>query len=121
VGLVVALAVAACGNKTPSSSYQPPGATSAGPGGQPANGTIVGIRGGLFVPPHLTQIAGHVVHFENFDPVPRQIVAISGAHFRSRVLQAGQVYDWTPTAPGTIHLKDALHPQVKGTITVVKL
>jgi hypothetical protein len=119
---LITAALAACGSKTPTSAYKPPGVTnSAGPAGQPASGTIVGIRGGLFVPPHLNQIAGHVIHFENFDPVPRQIVATSGAHFRSKVLQAGQVFDWTPTAPGTIHVEDALHPSVKGTVTVEKL
>lgn len=118
----MALALAACGSNTPTSAYKPPGVTnSAGPGGQPASGTVVGVRGGLFVPPHLTQIMGHVIHFENFDPVPRQIAASSGAHFRSKTLQAGGVFDYTPTRPGTIHVYDALHPSVKGVITVVKL
>jgi hypothetical protein len=118
--LAAAGALAACGSNTPTSAYKPPGVTSAGPGGQPASGTVVGLRGGLFVPPHLTQLVGHVIHFENFDPVPRQIVATSGAHFRSRVLQAGQVFDYAPTHAGTIHVQDALHPSVKGVITVEK-
>jgi plastocyanin len=113
---LAAAALAGCGKHTITSTVKPP--APAGPAGQPASGTLVGIRAGIFVPRHLIVIVGHKVQWENFDPIGRRIEATKGARFRSSVLQAGQVFSWTPHHVGKIRYRDGLHPHTVGTIVV---
>jgi plastocyanin len=118
--LVVAtlsLVVAGCGQHTITSTVKPQ--APAGQASQPATGTLVGIRAGIFVPSHLIVIVGHKVQWENFDPIGRQLEATAGARFRSAVLQPGQVFSWTPHHAGKIHYRDLLHPHTVGTIVVI--
>jgi plastocyanin len=94
--------------------------TSAGPGGQPASGTIVGIRAGQFIPARVVVLAGHPIHFENFGPQAHGVTALSGARFASGQLGAGQVFTWTPTRTGTVRYRDPAAPHAAGTIVVIQ-
>jgi plastocyanin len=114
--VAVALATAGCGQHTITSTVKPP--APSGQASQPATGTLVGIRAGMFVPSHLIVIVGHKVQWENFDPIRRQLEATAGARFRSAVLQPGQVFSWTPHHVGKIRYRDLLHPHTVGTIVV---
>jgi plastocyanin len=110
-----AIALSGCGQGSIKSNVGPPQAAASA---KPLSGTVVGIRRGSILPRHLVVIVGHLVQWKNFDPVGRQLVALAGARFHSKVIQTDEVFAWTPHHLGTIHYGDALHPGVTGTIVV---
>ena len=76
------------------------------------------VRSNAFSPSSLTVSSGDKVTFKNVDRSDHQIVADDGS-FASPILRANQ--SWTTaalTAAGTFRYHDALHPTLKGRLTV---
>ncbi len=121
--MLLTLATAAlgsgCGAQGSTSSAAGPRQLSAAPVHQPASGTVVGIRGGAFVPAHLIVLVGHPIQWENFEPSAQGVRSDSGARFRSPLLHTGQVFSWTPKHRGKITYRDARAPHVRGSIMVI--
>jgi plastocyanin len=78
--------------------------------------TIVITKGG-FTPRTTTLVFGSKVTWRNDDSSGHQVVANDGS-FASPVLGHGKTYSFTFTRSGTFHYHDALHPSLKGTITI---
>src|ERR1051326_1458056 len=82
--------------------------------GQAADATVT-IDNFTFDPPHLTVQVGTTVTWENRDDIPHTVVA-SAKQFRSQVLDTGERFSFTFTAPGTYQYFCSLHPHMTGTI-----
>jgi amicyanin len=70
-----------------------------------------------FSPAEITITAGETVTWVNRDDIPHNVVASNKA-FRSKVMDTDQEYSFTFTTPGTYEYFCALHPHMKGTVTV---
>ncbi len=79
--------------------------------------TAVKITATAFSPKNVTIAFGDTVKWTNSDTANHQVVADSGA-FASAVLKPGQSYSFTFKASGKFPYHDALHPTIKGQITV---
>lgn len=103
----VALTAAGCGSSSSSSSSSKPG-------------TQVHMQNIAFSPQTLTVKVGKTVKWTNDDTVAHDVVADSGASFRSKDLRLGGTYSYTPTKTGTIKYECTLHPGMEGVLNVVK-
>jgi plastocyanin len=87
----------------------------------PASGlgatAAVKITATAFSPKNLTVQYGDTVTWSNADKVDHQLVADSGA-FASAMLKPNATYSFTFKNAGRYPYHDALHPAIKGTITV---
>jgi plastocyanin len=79
--------------------------------------TAVKIDNFTFNPPRLTVKVGATVKWENGDDIPHTVTATK-AQFHSKVLDTGEGFAFTFTAPGTYEYFCALHPHMTGTIVV---
>ena len=79
--------------------------------------TTVTIKRSGFVPVAVTINQGDAVTWKNADTINHQVVA-NGGSFASPVLAPGKTYTHTFRSGGTFRYHDALHPTLKGTITV---
>jgi plastocyanin len=78
----------------------------------------VQIRSNAFSPSSLTVNHGDRVTFRNADKVDHQVVADDGS-FASPILRAGRTWTTaTLTTAGTFRYHDALHPSLRGRLTV---
>jgi plastocyanin len=77
----------------------------------------VAIRGLAFRPPDLSVPAGTEVTWTNQDPTPHTVTA-DGGGFESDVLAQGETFAWTFETSGTVTYHCAIHPDMRGTITV---
>lgn len=91
------------------------GATARNPAGP--NEIAVNIDNFTFGPQRLVVRAGTSVTWTNRDDIPHTVVA-SGKEFRSKVLDTGDTFSFTFTAPGTYAYFCSLHPHMTGTIVV---
>jgi plastocyanin len=71
-----------------------------------------------FNPKTVTVKAGTKITWSMDEPIPHNVVANSGADFKSEILNEGQTFEFTPKEPGTIEYECTLHPGMVGTITV---
>jgi len=79
--------------------------------------TTVKITARAFSPNSVTVAFGDTVNWVNTDTATHQIVANNGA-FASAVLKHNESYSFTFKAAGRYPYHDALHPKLKGTVTV---
>ncbi|MEX2458116.1 MAG: cupredoxin family copper-binding protein [Actinomycetota bacterium] len=77
----------------------------------------VAIEGVAFRPADLPVPAGAEVTWTNDDPTAHTVTA-DGGGFDSGVLDAGQSFSWTFETTGTVTYFCAIHPVMKGSITV---
>ncbi|WP_342361228.1 cupredoxin family copper-binding protein [Terrarubrum flagellatum] len=70
-----------------------------------------------FSPEKLEVKVGSTVIWENRDDIPHNIVA-TGKQFKSPVLDTGEVFRFTFTAPGTYDYFCGLHPHMTGSVIV---
>jgi len=78
----------------------------------------VQIRSNAFSPASLTVNHGDRVTFRNADKVDHQVVADDGS-FASPILHSGRTWTTaTLTTAGTFRYHDALHPSLRGRLTV---
>jgi plastocyanin len=79
--------------------------------------TAVQIKSTGFAPATVTINQDDSVTWTNTDTKDHQVVA-NGGSFASPILKAGQKYTRAFRNGGTFHYHDALHPSLKGTVTV---
>lgn len=89
-----------------------------GPEGPAGGGESVAITNFAFVPPTLSVASGATVTWTNGDDVQHTVTADDGDSFESNLLGKGQAFQLTAPAPGTYTYHCALHPFMKGTLTV---
>ncbi len=87
------------------------------PAGSFAATTTVKITGTAFSPQTVTVDLGDTIKWVNSDNANHQIVANNGA-FASPTLKPNETYSFTSKAAGKFPYHDALHPAIKGTVTV---
>jgi plastocyanin len=110
-----ALVFAACGGdsgSSSSSSTSDGGATAARPAG------TVGMKNIKFVPDKITVKVGEKVTWRNEESIPHDVVADSGADFKSEVFGKDGTFAYTPTKAGTIKYECTLHPGMVGEVVV---
>jgi plastocyanin len=84
-----------------------------------ASGDVISMKGLRFHPDHAQVKVGQKVTWRDDESVPHDVVADSGAEFKSSVFGKNKTYSFTPTAAGTIAYECTLHPGMKGTLEVV--
>ncbi len=85
-----------------------------------APSVTIGIKNFSFTPGALSIKAGTKVTWVNNDTVAHTVTADSGNLFDSNTLVPGQVFSFTFSAPGSVAYHCAIHPMMKGIITVTK-
>ena len=87
-------------------------------GAQSKTATVT-IKGFAFKPSHLTVTPGTTVTWVNKDRAPHTATATRPARvFASGKLMPGQRFSHTFKRPGTYYYHCAIHPSMKGTVTV---
>jgi len=120
VVLVLALFVAGCGRQAGGTATT---ATNAGTGTAASASTIpagaipVVMKNTAFAPADVTIKVGQTVAWVNQDSMQHDVVANDGS-FRSQLLDTGQVFTFTFSKAGSFPYYCAIHPQMKGTVTV---
>jgi plastocyanin len=79
--------------------------------------TTVQIKRTGFVPATVTINQDDSVTWKNADTIDHQVVA-NGGSFASPILKPGKSWTYTFKSGGTFRYHDALHPTLKGTVTV---
>jgi len=120
-----AATTAAAPPTTPAEGQEDPatgaGGASADAGGTQAGATVsVSMKDIAFDPKDVTAKVGDKVVWTNDDDVQHNVVADSGADFKSDIFGKGGTYEYTPEAAGTIDYECTLHPGMVGKIIVVK-
>jgi plastocyanin len=117
----LALVVAGCGSDSSSSSTSSP-ATDSAPAATAANsgtGTVtVEMKNIQFVPKDISVDVGQTIKWVDLDSVEHNVVADSGADFKSDVFGQDGSFEWTATKAGKVAYECTLHPGMIGTITV---
>jgi plastocyanin len=118
-----ALIAAGCGSDdSGSTSTAPatsaPASTSASGGGGAAAAVTVDMKNIQFEPKDITVDKGQTIKWENLDTVDHDVVADSGADFKSDQFGKGGTFEFTPDKAGEIKYECTLHPGMVGTITV---
>jgi plastocyanin len=104
----------------PTTTEAAPTTTEEAPAAAPAaTGPVtISAKDIAFNPKEVTVKAGTKITWSMDEPVPHDVVANSGADFKSEILNEGQTFEFTPKKPGTIEYECTLHPGMVGTITV---
>ena len=89
-------------------------------GGQQAGspGEVIGMEGLEFVPRESRAQVGQAITWRNDEAIRHNVVATTGASFRSPVFGEGGTFRYTPSAAGTIQYVCTLHPGMTGTLKV---
>lgn len=88
----------------------------AGPPDNP-QATEVFIDNFSFSPPTLTVKAGTPITWRNRDDIPHTVVA-DDKSFKSKVLDTGEKFTFTPTKPGTYPYFCSIHPKMVAKLVV---
>jgi plastocyanin len=98
------------------------GAGNQGAPARPASSTSavkVSIQNYAFAPASITVAAGTTVTWTNMDSAPHTVTVSSGPEkFGSQNLQKGDSFSYKFTKPGTYSYYCAVHPDMKGSVTV---
>ncbi len=120
--------VAGCGGSSSSSSKSSSNSTPAAapatstPAAAPAGGgaSAVKMQNIQFAPKSLTVKVGQTVKWTNDDSVDHNVIATSGATFKSSTVAAGSTYSFKITKAGTIQYVCTIHPGMTGTLVVTQ-
>lgn len=77
-----------------------------------------GIKGYAFTPADLEVSVGDTVTWTNSDTAPHTVTSTGGGPLDSPNLEKGDTWSFTFTKPGTYPFYCAVHPDMKGTVTV---
>lgn len=104
----------------PTTTAEAPATTEAAPAAAPAaTGPVtISMKNIAFTPKAVTVKAGTTITWSMDEPIPHNVVADSGADFKSAILNEGDTFQFTPKKAGTIEYECTLHPGMVGTITV---
>jgi plastocyanin len=116
---VLALAVAGCGSGSDSSSSST-GASVPKSLPTSTNGKTltVDMKNITFSPKDVTLKVGQTIKWVNLDTVQHNVVADTGADFKSDTFGQNGTFEWTAVKPGKVTYECTLHPGMVGTITV---
>jgi len=92
--------------------------TSSGGGGTPPPKNAVDISGFAFKPASITIKAGVTLTWTNKDGATHTVTSDNGAFTSSGDLATGETYQFTFMTAGTYPYHCAIHPAMKGTVTV---
>ncbi|HEY6759655.1 MAG TPA: plastocyanin/azurin family copper-binding protein [Baekduia sp.] len=84
-----------------------------------AAGDTIGMKSLRFHPDHAQVAVGQKVTWKNYEGVPHDVKADSGASFASKTFGKDGTFSFTPTKAGTIKYECTLHPGMDGTLDVV--
>jgi plastocyanin len=115
--------VAGCGGSSSSSKSTSSAApSSTGAAAAPAAGgaTTVSMKNIQFSPKSITAKVGQTVTWTNDDAVDHNVLATSGATFKSSIIGQGKTYSTKLTKAGTIQYVCTIHPGMSGMIVVTK-
>lgn len=108
----VALALVGCGGSKDNSS-------SSGGGGSSSGDTVtIDMKNIKFAPTDATVKVGQTVKWVNQDTVDHDVVAKSGADFKSDLFGNGKSFEWKADKAGTVNYVCTVHPGMAGTLTV---
>jgi plastocyanin len=114
-----ALVVAGCGGGGDGSSTAP--ATSRAPTTPSGAGPVaVTMKDIAFTPQSVTVRVGQQIDWTNDDDTDHNVIATSGASFRSSDFGQGGTFSYRPTRAGTIDYVCTIHPGMTGTIVVTR-
>lgn len=115
-----ALTVAGCGSDDDADTTAAPATTtSTTTTAAPATGGVaIGMKNIAFDPKQVTVKVGQKITWTNNEAIDHNVVAGSGADFKSDNFGEGGTFEYTPEKAGTIEYECTLHPGMVGTITV---
>ena len=116
-GVILALALAACGSASTSSAPASAAASAAGPAASAAGGSAVQIKNFAFAPASLTVPVGSSVTWTNADTTGHTVTADDGS-FDSKELASGKTFSQTFSKAGTFAYHCTIHSTMKATIVV---
>jgi plastocyanin len=119
-GVVV---VAGCGGGggTTAGETAAPSETPVGDEGSDEGATVeIDMENTAFVPADTEVKVGDMVVWENYDDVDHNVVAESGADFKSDDFGKDGTFEWVATKPGTVEYVCTIHPGMDGTLEVVE-
>ena len=105
-------AVESPGTQSTAGTTATPAATTS-----PAVTSSVSIQNFTFTPSTLAAKAGTTVTWKNNDAVPHTVTSDSGL-FDSKVVAPGESFSFAFTSTGSVSYHCALHPMMKGSVTV---
>ncbi len=117
LGMLVIAAILFAGCTSPSGSQPTPPVTTGGSLPAPRTPVTVTIQNFAFSPASVTVPAGTTVTWTNHDAASHQIASDTGA-FEGSPIGQGSSYSFTFNTPGSYPYHCAIHPYMKGTITV---
>ncbi|MEA2151715.1 MAG: hypothetical protein QOD69_3545 [Solirubrobacteraceae bacterium] len=116
--------VAGCGggdSNKDSATTLPVGSTSGTTGAPAAAGAVnVVMQNNLFSPEKITAKVGQQIHWTNNDSYPHNVTATKGSTVKSKSINGGGTFDFTPKKPGTINYICTIHSGQKGSIRVTR-
>lgn len=132
----LAVAAAGCGSSNNNDNSGSSGAASTQAAQTPAQTTTassgsaeesdkggdneIRIQNFAFSPTDKKVKVGEKLEWENYDTTAHNVVATSGAGFKSDTLQKGDKFEFTPTKAGTISYVCTFHPNMKATLEVTQ-
>ena len=120
VALTLVLALTGCGGDDgkdlTTGPAVNPGAGNVAPEDQA--GTKVTMKDIEFKPAKLKVKVGETVTWVNEDSVEHDVVATTGASFKSELFGEGKTYEYKATKAGTVKYVCTVHPGMEGTLTV---
>jgi plastocyanin len=114
-----ALAAAGCGGNDGGSKSSGSHSTPAKSSGAAAAPGQIKMQNIAFDPKNARVHVGEKVTWTDAESIPHNVVAQSGASFKSETFGKGGTFSWTPTKPGTVTYECTLHPGMVATIEVV--
>src|SRR5579872_5846613 len=94
------------------------GTTQRGVAADAPKDAAVNIDNFSFSPATITVKAGTAVTWTNRDDIPHTVVADDKSSFKSKVLDTGEIFTFTPTKPGTYPYFCSIHPKMTGKLVV---
>ena len=120
----LALVAAGCGssnNGGGNTSTAAAQGTSTAPASSSGGGEVeIKLQNIAFDPKDVSVKVGQKVKWNNEDSVDHNVVANSGATFKSNSFGKGASFEFTPTKAGTIKYVCTIHPGMTGTLTVTQ-
>ena len=114
-----ALVVTGCGSGDDASdSGSTPGTSPAGEPAATGDGVRVSMKGIAYVPESVTVKVGQKITWVNDEGVDHNVVANSGADFKSELFGQDGTFEYTPDKAGTIKYECTVHPGMDGTVVV---
>lgn len=114
-----AIAISACGaDDGGSGAGSSPSTAPAGESAATGDGVRISMKGIAFVPKSVTVKVGQKITWVNDEGVEHNVVADSGAEFKSELFGQDGTFEYTPDKAGTIKYECTIHPGMDGTIVV---